>query len=85
MDYDKVERIVKFCKGKIGFSFGIGTDFTNDVGLERMNIVIKMTDALPEDGDWIPVIKLSDEAMKHTGDPQELEMAMRYLQIDEHA
>lgn len=85
LDYDKVERIVKFCKGKIGFSFGIGTDFTNDVGLERMNIVIKMTDALPEDGDWIPVIKLSDEAMKHTGDPQEIEMAMRYLQIDEHA
>ena len=85
LDYNKVERIVNFCKGKIGISFGIGTDFTNDVGLERMNIVLKMTETLPEDGEWTPVIKLSDEAMKHTGDPEEIEMAIRYLQIDEHA
>ena len=82
LDYAKVERIVNFCKGKIGISFGIGTDFTNDVGLERMNIVLKMTEALPEDGNWTPVIKLSDEAMKHTGDSKEIEMAKRYLQID---
>ncbi|GAA4516847.1 nicotinate phosphoribosyltransferase [Sphingobacterium thermophilum] len=85
LDYAKVEKITNFCKGKIGTSFGIGTDFTNDVGLERMNIVIKMFEALPDEGEWTPVIKLSDEAMKHTGDPQEIEMAIRYLQLDEHA
>ncbi|WP_039052732.1 nicotinate phosphoribosyltransferase [Sphingobacterium sp. T2] len=85
LDYAKVEKITNFCKGKIGTSFGIGTDFTNDVGLERMNIVIKMFAALPDEGEWTPVIKLSDEAMKHTGDPQEIEMAIRYLQLDEHA
>lgn len=83
LDYNKVEKITAFCKGKIGYSFGIGTDFTNDVGLPRLNIVIKMTEALPEDGEWTPVIKLSDEPMKHTGDLEEIEMAKRYLHIDD--
>ena len=85
LDYNKVEKIVKYCSGKIGHSFGIGTDFTNDVGLERMNIVLKMTDALPDEGEWTPVIKLSDEPFKHTGAPTEIAMAKKYLQIDEHA
>jgi len=85
LDYDKVEKITNYCNGKIGYSFGIGTDFTNDVGLERMNIVLKMTESLPEDGEWTPVIKLSDEPLKHTGDQAEIEMAIRYLQLDEHA
>lgn len=83
LDYDKVAKITSFCKDKIGYSFGIGTDFTNDVGLPRMNIVIKMTEAFPEDGEWTPVIKLSDEPMKHTGNIKEIEMAKRYLHIDD--
>src|SRR5690606_12555760 len=72
LDYDKVENIVRFCEGKIGYSFGIGTDFTNDVGLARMNIVLKMVEAKPEDGDWTAVIKLSDERGKHTGNADEI-------------
>lgn len=83
LDYEKVEKISSFCKGKIGYSFGIGTDFTNDVGLPRLNIVLKMTETLPEDSEWTPVIKLSDEPMKHTGDREEIEMAKRYLHIDD--
>lgn len=83
LDYEKVEKITRFCKGKIGYSFGIGTDFTNDVGLPRMNIVLKMTEALPEDSKWTPVIKLSDEPMKHTGDLEEIKMAKKYLHINE--
>lgn len=83
LDYDKVEKITNYCKEKIGYSFGIGTDFTNDVGLPRMNIVLKMTEALPEDSEWTPVIKLSDEPMKHTGDLEEIKMAKKYLHIDE--
>src|SRR5690606_13102756 len=67
LDYSNVEKISTYCKGKIGYSFGIGTDFTNDVGLPRMNIVLKMTEARPEENEWTPVIKLSDEPMKHTG------------------
>lgn len=82
LDYEKVEKIVGFCKNKVGFSFGIGTDFTNDVGLPRMNIVLKMTEAFPDEGEWTPVIKLSDEPNKHTGDPVEIEMAKRFLKIN---
>ncbi|MVZ66468.1 nicotinate phosphoribosyltransferase [Sphingobacterium sp. DK4209] len=85
LDYEKVVKIVKFCDGKIGHSFGIGTDFTNDVGLKRMNIVLKMTEAYPDEGEWTPVIKLSDEPLKHTGDPEEIKMAMRFLNISDHA
>ncbi len=84
LDYEKVVKIVKFSQDKIGHSFGIGTDFTNDVGLPRMNIVLKMTEAYPDEGEWTPVIKLSDEPNKHTGDPEEIKMAKRFLNIQEH-
>ncbi len=78
LDYEKVERIASYCEGKILHSFGVGTNFTNDVGLKPMNIVIKMTDALPEDDQWTPVIKLSDEPMKHTGDEDSIYIAKKY-------
>ena len=38
---DLVRTIAQYCRGKIGMSFGIGTNFTNDVGLEPLNMVIK--------------------------------------------
>jgi len=84
LDYEKVAKIVSFSKDKIGHSFGIGTDFTNDVGLERMNIVIKMTQALADDGVWTPVIKLSDEPNKHTGEIQEIKTAKYFLNIPDY-
>lgn len=83
LNYEKVERIANYCRGKIKISFGIGTSLTNDVGLKPMNIVIKMTDALPEEGDWTPVIKLSDEKNKHTGDPETIELAKQLLDIND--
>ena len=83
LDYEKVERIASYCEGKILHSFGVGTNFTNDVGLRPMNIVIKMTDALPEDDQWTPVIKLSDEPMKHTGDEDSIYIAKKVLMIDD--
>ncbi|SJN30391.1 nicotinate phosphoribosyltransferase [Sphingobacterium sp. JB170] len=83
LDYDKVETIVRFCEGKIGHSFGIGTDFTNDVGLERMNIVVKMVEAQPEGGPWTDVIKLSDEPNKHTGNKDEINLAKSVLNIND--
>jgi len=82
LDYQKVEKIVAHCQDKIGTSFGIGTDFTNDVGLTRMNIVLKMTEAYPDEAKWTPVIKLSDEPNKHTGDLREIELAKRFLGIN---
>jgi nicotinate phosphoribosyltransferase len=81
LNFEKVKRIADHCRGRIGVSFGIGTDFTNDVGLKPMNIVMKMTEALPEAQPWTPVIKLSDEAGKHSGDVRTIELAKQVLGI----
>ncbi len=82
LNYEKVERIAEYFKGRIGLSFGIGTSLTNDVGLKPMNIVIKMIQALPEDKSWTGVIKLSDEPHKHTGKQEDIELSKRVLQIN---
>lgn len=83
LNYDKAARITDFCQNKIGISFGIGTNLTNDVGLYPMNMVIKMTEALPDNHEWTPVIKLSDEKGKHTGTSEEIEIAKKILHIKE--
>ena len=83
LNYDKVARIAAYCRGKIGFSFGIGTNFTNDVGLPPLNIVLKMTEAFPEEAQWDPVIKLSDDPGKHTGDTETVKLAKQILMIPE--
>ena len=77
----KVQAITEACKGKIGISFGIGTDLTNDVGLRPMNIVMKLTEVLTSDNEWVPTVKLSDEPNKHTGDPRMIELAKGILAI----
>ena len=81
LNAEKVTRIANHCRGRIGISFGIGTNFTNDVGLPPMNIVIKMTEAYPEEAHWTPVIKLSDESGKHTGDDKMIALAKQILNI----
>ncbi len=81
LNYEKVERIVQHCKDRIGLSFGIGTDLTNDVGLKPMNIVLKMTEAQPENANWTGVVKLSDEPKKHTGSIVDIDLAIQLLHI----
>jgi len=70
-----------YTKSKIKRSYGIGTFFTNDVGVKPLNMVIKMTEAKPENEDWIPTIKISDDEGKHTGDSKEIEIAKHVLRI----
>jgi nicotinate phosphoribosyltransferase len=81
LNYEKVARIADHCRGKIGMSFGIGTNLTNDVGLKPMNIVIKMVEAFPDGGEWTPVVKLSDERGKYTGDENMINLAKTILGI----
>lgn len=81
LDYDKVARIAVYCRNRIGMSFGIGTNFTNDAGPKAMNIVIKMTEAQPKDGEWTEVVKLSDEPGKHTGTEATINLAKVILDI----
>lgn len=83
LNLEKVEEITKACKDRIGISFGIGTNLTNDVGLKPMNIVMKLIAAQSISGDWIPTVKLSDEKGKYTGDPKMIELAKEFLRIKE--
>ncbi|WP_185849068.1 nicotinate phosphoribosyltransferase [Blattabacterium cuenoti] len=76
----KVAYISSFCKKKINTCFGIGTNFTNDVGFPSMNIVIKMVKALPEEK-WISVVKLSNVKEKSTGKKNMIFLAKKILHI----
>lgn len=79
---EKVKSITEACKGKIGISFGIGTNLTNDVGLRPMNIVMKLTEVLTSDNEWVSTVKLSDEPNKHTGDAKMIALAKELLRIE---
>ena len=78
---EKVEEITKACRGRIGISFGIGTNLTNDVGLAPSNIVMKLISVKGINNEWIPTVKLSDEKGKYTGDSKMIELAKEFLQI----
>lgn len=79
---EEVERIAKHCRNKIQMSFGIGTNFTNDVGVKPLNIVIKITEAQPEGQEWISAVKLSDIKGKHTGNNKTINLCKSILNID---
>lgn len=81
LNLEKVAEITRACRGKIGISFGIGTNLTNDVGVKPMNIVMKLIAAQSVNGDWVPTVKLSDEHGKYTGDPKMIELAKEFLRI----
>ena len=83
LNLEKVEEITNYCRGKIGISFGIGTNLTNDVGLKPMNIVMKLTEISSIDIKWTGVVKLSDEKNKHTGTPRMIALAKEMLDLDD--
>jgi nicotinate phosphoribosyltransferase len=76
----KVAYISSFCKNKINSCFGIGTNFTNDIGYPSMNIVIKMVKAFPKKK-WISVVKLSNVEAKSTGKKNMIFLAKKILHI----
>ncbi len=81
LNLEKVKTISEALQGKIGISFGIGTNLTNDVGLKPMNIVLKLISIAEPDLPWTNVVKLSDEKGKHTGDPKMIWLAKEILEI----
>ena len=82
LNLEKVQRIVEATQGKIGISFGIGTNLTNDTGLKPMNIVIKLVSVAEPDLPWTNVIKLSDDKGKHTGDAKIIWLCKEILGIE---
>jgi nicotinate phosphoribosyltransferase len=59
LDIPKVMELYSYFRGRCVLAFGVGTNLTNDVGPEPLNIVIKMTRCNGQ-----PVAKLSDSPGK---------------------
>jgi nicotinate phosphoribosyltransferase len=78
---EKAIELKEYCRGKIKCSFGIGTNFSNDVGVKPLNMVIKMISAKSEGEEWQHCIKLSDSEGKYTGDKKEIEVAKYTLNL----
>jgi nicotinate phosphoribosyltransferase len=73
LDTDMAINIQKYCDGRIKALFGIGTDLTNDVGVNPLNIVIKINQIRSENA-WKNVVKLTDVESKATGKKNELDL-----------
>jgi len=82
LNLDRISKIRKHVRGRIHDVYGIGIYLTNDVGVKPLNIVIKITGSKPyKGGDFHPVIKLSDDPEKHTGDPAEIRLCRAVLNL----
>lgn len=83
LSVDEAVGIHQYCRDKIIDNYGIGTFLTCDVtGVQPMNIVMKLTAAkLTEKKKWQKAVKLSDDQGKYTGDPDEVELAKRTLNL----
>lgn len=82
LDVDAIEETYNHFDGKVRMAFGWGTNLTNDFagcsprplpGLTAISLVCKVSEA-----NGRPAVKLSDNPLKATGNPQEIE---RYLRI----
>ncbi len=82
LNVEKAIDIKNYCGDRIGATFGIGTNLTNDVGngISGLNIVMKLfrCKMTPKDS-WHECVKLSDVTGKHTGSPKEIELAQQTL------
>lgn len=81
LNYELANELKEYCVGKIMCSFGIGTHFTNDVGVKPLNIVIKVSQVFIDD-QWVDCVKLSDNSTKHTGVNEEVELCKKELRIE---
>jgi nicotinate phosphoribosyltransferase len=82
LNLDLIEKIRKYVNGRIHDVYGVGTYLTNDVGLKPLNIVIKLTGTRSKTEDrYHPAIKLSDDEGKHTGDPAEIRLCKKILDL----
>lgn len=81
---DQVIELHNIVNGRMKDSYGIGTHFTCDIdNVKPMNIVIKLTAArITEKREWKKVVKLSDDKGKYTGDPEEIEICRKTLNIE---
>lgn len=87
LNFQKYKAVADYFRGRIKVSAGIGTNITNDPGIEGYkpaNIVMKLSRCRMSDKDpWEKVIKISDDLGKHMGDVKEFDIATYELHIGE--
>lgn len=82
LDLESVKKIKEYVAGRLHDVYGIGTYLTNDVGVTPLNIVIKLFECRPKGSDvFLPTVKLSDVAGKHTGDSAEIDLCLKMLRL----
>ena len=85
LDFPKYKAVADYFRGRIKVSAGIGTNITNDPGIEGYrpaNIVMKLSRCRMSPKDpWEKVIKISDDQGKHMGDDREFEIASYELHM----
>jgi nicotinate phosphoribosyltransferase len=82
LNVEKAIRIKDYCGDRIGATFGIGTNLTNDVGnnIRGMNIVMKLFRCKMTASEvWQECVKLSDVEGKHTGSSKEIHLVQETL------
>lgn len=82
LNVERAIAIKEYCGDRIGASFGIGTNLTNDVdkNIKGMNIVMKLFRCkMTEKEPWHECVKLSDVEGKQTGPPREIHLAQETL------
>ncbi len=82
LNVEKAIAIKEYCNNKIGATFGIGTNLTNDVGnnIKGLNIVMKLFRCkMTEKEPWHECVKLSDVKGKQTGSAREIHLAQETL------
>ena len=86
LDLPKFLEIKKYCEGKIKAVAGIGTNLTHDTGYPHPNIVMKLIlSRMNNKQKNRHCVKLSDDLGKHQGDPEEVELCKRILEIYDDA
>lgn len=82
LNLERVRQIKQYVNGRIHDAYGIGTYFTNDVGANPINMVIKLTEVkLNKAHPYLHAVKLSDTPGKNTGNPEEIELSKLTLGI----
>jgi nicotinate phosphoribosyltransferase len=82
LNVEKAIQIKEYCGDRIGATFGIGTNLTNDVGnnIKGMNIVMKLFRCrMTDKEEWQDCVKLSDVEGKHTGSEREIRLVQETL------
>ena len=68
LDLGTIIKLADHFAGRLGVSFGWGTNLTNDLGFEALSLVVKVVEA-----NGHHTVKLSDNLAKATGDEYDIE------------